>query len=213
MRIRIYAGQYFDEETGLHYNYHRYYDPKIGRYLTPDPIGLRGGINLYQYSLANPINAVDPWGLKAGSAVRPGARGLDPSAHAVFQPGTPEHNYIVNDVQDYIQWNLMLPWKILIWMAGADEGDSCPPPSESTSGMPDSPGMPDPDDRDPAKDKKLTKGEIKKLKDADFDIHDLKGGRGASRYDLFKDKQGNIYMKPKSGSGPGDPLGINIKNF
>jgi RHS repeat-associated protein len=63
MRIRIYAGQYYDQETGLHYNYHRYYDPKIGRYLTPDPIGLLGGINLYTYVLNNPINAIDPWGL------------------------------------------------------------------------------------------------------------------------------------------------------
>ncbi len=59
-----FAGQYYDEETGLHYNYHRYFDPKTGRFMTPDPIGQLGGINLYAYVLNNPINAVDPYGLK-----------------------------------------------------------------------------------------------------------------------------------------------------
>ena len=67
MRIRIYAGQYYDDESGLHYNYHRYYDPKTGRYLTPDPIGLLGGINLYTYVSNNPINDVDPLGLIRGA--------------------------------------------------------------------------------------------------------------------------------------------------
>jgi len=56
------SGQYYDPETGLHYNYFRYYHPYIGRYITPDPIGLEGGINLFAY-VRNPINALDPWGL------------------------------------------------------------------------------------------------------------------------------------------------------
>ena len=41
------AGQYYVAESSLHYNLHRYYDPKTGRYLTTDPIGLAGGINLF----------------------------------------------------------------------------------------------------------------------------------------------------------------------
>lgn len=43
-----FQGQYFDQESGLHYNRHRYYNPDIGR-LTPDPVKLAGGINAYQY--------------------------------------------------------------------------------------------------------------------------------------------------------------------
>ncbi|WP_342351530.1 RHS repeat-associated core domain-containing protein [Gilliamella apis] len=56
-----YQGQYFDEETELHYNTFRYYDPQVGRFTTQDPIGLLGGFNLYSYTI-NPTGWVDPWG-------------------------------------------------------------------------------------------------------------------------------------------------------
>ncbi|MFH0730747.1 MAG: RHS repeat-associated core domain-containing protein [Pseudomonadota bacterium] len=58
-----FPGQSYDAETGLHYNYHRYYDPKTGRYLTADPIGLSGGINLFAYCLNDPVNLDDLFGL------------------------------------------------------------------------------------------------------------------------------------------------------
>ena len=57
-----FQGQYEDEETGLFYNRYRYYDPDSARYLTQDPIGLAGGINVYKYT-ENPIGWIDPLGL------------------------------------------------------------------------------------------------------------------------------------------------------
>ncbi|MFY1667621.1 RHS repeat-associated core domain-containing protein [Pseudomonas sp. Pseu.R1] len=59
-----FQGQYLDRETGLHYNTFRFYDPDVGRFTTPDPIGLAGGLNLYAYA-PNPVGWVDPWGLTA----------------------------------------------------------------------------------------------------------------------------------------------------
>ncbi|WP_336696371.1 RHS repeat-associated core domain-containing protein, partial [Delftia acidovorans] len=57
-----FQGQQFDEETGLHYNRFRYYDPVVGRFVSQDPIGLFGGENIYKYS-DNTNTWIDPLGL------------------------------------------------------------------------------------------------------------------------------------------------------
>ena len=65
-------GQYYDAETGLHYNGHRYYDPDTGRYLRTDPLGIEGGLNLYVYTLNNPLMFTDPDGMVARTVVDSG---------------------------------------------------------------------------------------------------------------------------------------------
>ncbi len=68
-----FPGQYYEYQTGYHYNWMRDYDPRTGRYLQADPIGLAGGLARYVYALANPMTYVDPtgldtWGFSSGPA-------------------------------------------------------------------------------------------------------------------------------------------------
>jgi len=58
-----FPGQYYDAETGLHYNYFRDYEPGVGRYVQSDPIGLVGGESTYAYGISHPISNVDYYGL------------------------------------------------------------------------------------------------------------------------------------------------------
>ena len=77
-------GQYEDEETGLYYNRFRYYDPEMGRYISPDPIGLEGGLGQYAY-VHDPLGWVDPRGLA-------GCRGSrNPSTSAAARRGMAMH--------------------------------------------------------------------------------------------------------------------------
>lgn len=92
----VFAGQSLDEETGLVYNFNRYYDPEIGRYISPDPIDLGGGLNLYAYC-PDPVNYCDPWGLEDDD--------LNDKHHkcsASFQPGGSKTTYTPNSDSGYM---------------------------------------------------------------------------------------------------------------
>jgi RHS repeat-associated protein len=65
-----FPGQYYDDETGLHYNYHRYYDPKVARYVSPDPLGLSPAPNQHSYP-HDPTAWIDPLGLRKCGGNRP----------------------------------------------------------------------------------------------------------------------------------------------
>ncbi|MGR5150088.1 RHS repeat domain-containing protein, partial [Photobacterium alginatilyticum] len=83
-----FQGQYFDEESGLHYNRFRYYDPETGRFIHQDPIGLLGGLNPYQYA-PNPVQWVDPLGLSCKEDKLSSLNSLD-KAVAINEFGTIE---------------------------------------------------------------------------------------------------------------------------
>jgi RHS repeat-associated protein len=87
-----FPGQYFDAETGLHYNYFRDYDPATGRYVESDPIGLDGGLNTYGYGLANPIKYTDSLALEVFVCGRP--------ADLPFPMGMSNHEWLLTDTAE-----------------------------------------------------------------------------------------------------------------
>ncbi len=62
-KMITFQSKYYDSESGFYYYYHRYYDPNTGRFITEDPIGISGGLNLYRFVNNNPVMNIDPLGL------------------------------------------------------------------------------------------------------------------------------------------------------
>ena len=196
-----YTGHVFDNESQLIYMQARYYDPVIGRFYSNDPINalehLRigqgiHGFNRYAYGNNNPYAYNDPDGKQAlpirlpppPPVVRPTPIDTPPG----FTPppvsqGTPQIE--LPEIPSITE---------TITEIIEDIGDIIQN-SES------------------AQDKRLTAGEARLLELNGYHPHDLKPSKHGSRYDLFKDKNGNVVVKPKNGQGEGEPTGINLNNL
>ena len=123
-----FPGQYYDQETGLYYNYFRTYDPGSGRYTTSDPIGLAGGLNTYTYVEGNPLSWSDPLGLRASYCQRPLG---DYSGQNGGGPPVFNHQFICVTLAD-----------------GTVRCDSTNNPDNDTNPLTPAPGVPSRPDRD-----------------------------------------------------------------
>jgi RHS repeat-associated protein len=100
-----FPGQYFDAESALHYNWARYYDPKLGRYISADPIGVEGGSNSFAYANVNPLLYADPAGLNPVAGAMAGA-----GAGSAFGPvGTVVGGLVGAGIGGIIGWNVAGP--------------------------------------------------------------------------------------------------------
>jgi RHS repeat-associated protein len=199
-----FAGQLTDAETGLQYLRARFYEPQTGQFLSRDPLVWMTRAP-YEYAGSNPLTYIDPTGLEAvaetaggaglvcvGTAEVPGVDAVTCGTAITLGVGAGAAA-LASSIFGSDESIEETEERLLRAQADEEAEQECAP------------------ERNPAQDKQLTSREIKRLKRAGEHPHDLK--KGASRADLYKDREGNIYEKPKGGAGPGEPLGINIKEI
>jgi RHS repeat-associated protein len=191
-----------NDQTGLYHYRARYYSPATHRFISEDPVGAeQSGTNRYEYANSNPNSFTDPLGTMPGAAIS-----------IFFVPGLGQALLFATIGVLLIGALITLTYYGSRAVCAAMEGGTDTPDAEGTAGS-DQPTANDPVERDWKQDKKLSDKEAEKLIKGGEHPHDIKGSKHAGNRDLYKDKDGNIYVKPKGGSGPGEPTGLNINDF
>ncbi|MEM6455753.1 MAG: polymorphic toxin type 33 domain-containing protein [Acidobacteriota bacterium] len=215
-------------QVELDYMRARFCSPWTARFLSIDPA--RESVNpqrpqtwhRYSYAFNNPVTLVDPDGHAAEVALTQAASAADLFAKArIIASATPPGLLVtgagfagyaagraVGDIQIGSRTVDQHVTDAFISLMESESADASEPTIEDVA----SEDFVD-HDRNPAQDRKLSPGQIKKLKKAGFDVEFEKNGSRTGQLDLFADKHGNIYIKPKSGAGPGEPLNVNLKNL
>ncbi len=137
VRLRF-PGQYLDEETGLHYNYFRAYDPIAGRYIESDPIGLQAGLNTYSYVRGQPTVGIDPFGLAYENANGGPCPLLTYPEYCEFVPDSDRPEEVATGVRKQVEdgsrvWEGVLP--------GWDYSQDLPSPIRIRRGIMPNPGL------------------------------------------------------------------------
>jgi RHS repeat-associated protein len=225
-------GQYSDPETGLYHNFQRNYDPELGVYIEEDPYGVEvTGPNRYLYVGGEPVLGTDPTGeiwprlvvelgkqllTRVGPRVLPAVKRIIPLAWGRKKVAEEGADFAVDEalndfpakrcyeaLRDPCQTSTIPPECYEFFQAHG-------PSLLKRRGKNQLPGMGV--DGQKSKDlKTLSDKMIQKLKKkAGFDPHDYKPN---SRYNIFYDKKGDLYIKPIDGSGPAEPLSLNFKRM
>ncbi len=218
-----FTGHVNDPDTGLVYMQQRYYDPIAGRFMSLDPVTTDANtgrsFNRYDYAKNSPYRYVDPDGREPSD--KPTREYWDLPNKPDCGCATPTPTLPTVTVTAFRV--APTPGLLAFWFsltmaeiygkkvkeslvksanAKAAEGGASPPPNDGDDKKKNK-------DTGKQQDRMLTKKEIKDVEDAlGEDIHDIKGGTNASKYDLYKRGDGEVVMKPKGGAGPGEPIGF-----